>query len=172
MHQNSFKQTLCIVILLLLLIGCATVPITGRSQINMISDEVLVALANESFSQFMALVSNRGMVLSPSETPEATEILTTVNHVSQRIIDASDLRGHLNWETVVVKSKEINAFVMPNGKIIVFTGLLPVAKSEAGLAAVISHEIAHVVAHHQAERVSQIVEFPEFFFSKTLNLLK
>lgn len=85
----------------------------------------------------------------------AAAALTTVHHVSDRIIDAAGLRGRFNWETVVVKSKVPNAFAMPNGKIVVFTGILPVAKIEAGLAAVLGHEIGHVIAQHQAERVSQ-----------------
>ena len=58
-------------------------------------------------------------------------------------------------QTVIVKSREANAFVMPNGKIVVFTGLPPIAKNEGALAAVLGHEMGHVVARHQAERVSQ-----------------
>lgn len=147
------RKSLCL--LLLFLAGCATVPITGRSQLNMISDQQLVAAADQNFSKFIGLVSQKNAMLAPSESPQASAVLVSVNRVSERIIDAAGLRGRYNWQTVVVKSREPNAFVMPNGKIVVFTGLLPIAKTEAGLAAVLGHEVSHVIARHQAERVSQ-----------------
>ena len=93
--------------------------------------------------------------MRPSESSEAAATLASVNRASERIIDASGLRNKLNWQTVVVKSSNANAFVLPNGKIVVFTGILPLAKTEAGLATVIGHEVAHVAASHQAERMSQ-----------------
>jgi hypothetical protein len=103
----------------------------------------------------MTLVSDKKVLLSPSESEEAARIQALVNRVSDRILDASGLKHQYNWQVVVVKAKEVNAFVMPNGKIVVFTGLLPIAKNEAGLATIISHEIAHVIAQHGAEKVSQ-----------------
>jgi len=153
--MSRFTHSFCVGSLLLILIGCATVPITGRSQINMISDQQLVAISNEHFSRFMALMNKKNAVLLPSESVKAAATLDSVNRVSERIVEAAGLKGRLNWQTVVIKSRNVNAFVMPNGKIVVFTGLLPVVKTEAGLAAVIGHEVAHVVARHRAERVSQ-----------------
>jgi len=143
--------------LLLLLAGCATVPITGRTQLNVISDQQLAAAADQDFSKFMSLVRQKNALLSPTESAQASALVGTVNRVSDRIIEAAGLRGRYNWQPVVVKSRQANAFVMPNGKIVVFTGLLPIAKTEAGLAAVIGHEVAHVIARHQAERVSQVL---------------
>jgi Zn-dependent protease with chaperone function len=137
--------------------GCATVPITGRSQVNVIPDAQLVSAADQTFSRFMGLVNQKNLVMSGFESPRAASTVAAIRRVSDRIIDAAGLRGRYKWETVVVKAKEPNAFVMPNGKIVVFTGLLPVAKTEAGLAAVIAHEVSHVVARHQAERVSQML---------------
>ena len=143
------------VVALLLVLGCTTVPITGRSQLNMISDQQLAAAADQDFAKFASLVVQKNAVVSSSESPQAAALLATVNRVSGRIIDAAGLRGRYNWQTLVVKSREANAFVMPNGKIVVFTGIIPIAKNEAGLAAVLGHEVSHVIAHHQAERVSQ-----------------
>jgi Zn-dependent protease with chaperone function len=144
-----------VVAIVLLLTGCTTVPITGRSQLNMIPDQQVVAAADQQFSKFMGLVSQKNAMLSPSESPRASALIASVNRVSARIVDAAGLRGQYNWQTVVVKSQQKNAFVTPNGKIVVFTGILPVAKSEAGLAAVIGHEVSHVIARHSAERMSQ-----------------
>jgi len=135
--------------------GCGTVPITGRTQVNLLSDAEIQGLANSNYSSFMKLAVEKKAILSPSESPQAASIISTVKRVSDKIVNASGLRGQFNWETVVVKSKQANAFVMPNGKIVVFSGLFPIVKNDAGLAAVLGHEVAHVVARHGAERVSQ-----------------
>lgn len=138
-------------------IACGTVPITGRSQLNLVTDRELLDSANASFAKFISSANSKQAVLQASESPTAASTIATVKRVSDRIIDAAGLRSRYNWETVVVKSKNANAFVMPNGKIVVFTGILPIAKNEAGLAAVIGHEVAHVVAKHSAERMSQVL---------------
>ena len=135
--------------------GCATVAITGRTQLNMLSDAEIVAMGDRSFSAFMALAKKENRVVNPGESPQAAAVISNVRQVSDRIIDAAGLRGRYSWETVVIKAREPNAFVTPNGKIVVFAGLLPIAKNEAGLAAVLGHEAAHVVARHGAERASQ-----------------
>lgn len=146
---------LALIILAGFLGACATVAITGRSQLNMVSDSVLQTAANESFSKLISAANSKNAVLSSSESPAAANILSAVNRVSNRIIDASGLRSVYNWQITVLKSSTPNAFVMPNGKIVVYTGILPIAKSDAGLAAIIGHEVAHVVAKHSAERMSQ-----------------
>src|SRR2546422_10785859 len=96
------------------------------------------------------LSSDRGMV-GVDRPMRSLDVLPA----SVRIVDAAGLRGERHWETVVVKSNQANAFVMPNGKIVVFTGILSVAKTEAALGAVIGHEVGHVVGRHAAERMSQ-----------------
>lgn len=140
---------------LVTLAACGTVPITGRSQLNLASDQKLIESANTSYAKFISTANSKSNVLVASESPSAAATVAMVNRVSDKIIDAAGLRGKYKWETVVIKSKSANAFVMPNGKIVVFTGILPIAKSEAGLAAIIGHEVAHVVARHTAERLSQ-----------------
>jgi len=137
--------------LLLVVAACATVPLTGRTQLNLVSDQQLIGSANQQFAQFMRLANDRNVVLAASESPQAAAVVELVNRVSVRIVDAAGLRGERHWETVVVKSNQANAFVMPNGKIVVFTGILSVAKTEAALGAV----IGHVVGRHAAERMSQ-----------------
>jgi Zn-dependent protease with chaperone function len=142
-------------LVLVFMSACTTVPITGRSQLNMVSDEAMVTAADASFSKFMGAVRKKNAELSPQESVQSRSVLESVQRVSDRVIEASGMRRQHNWQTVVVKAKEPNAFVMPNGKIVVFTGLLPVVKNEAGLAAVLGHEVGHVMARHQAERMSQ-----------------
>jgi Zn-dependent protease with chaperone function len=152
--RTIFLQVLSI-FTLATLAACGSVPITGRSQLNLVSDQELNESANTSYANFISTANSKNAVLVASESPAAAATIAMVNRVSDRIIDAAGLRGKYKWETVVIKSKTPNAFVMPNGKIVVFTGIIPIAKGEAGLAAIIGHEVAHVVARHSAERLSQ-----------------
>ncbi len=156
-HPQKTRLLWTALFLALAATGCTTVPITGRTQLNMISDQQLVAAADQDFSKFASLVVQKNAALSASESPQAAALVATVNRVSAKIIDAAGLRSRYNWQTLVVKSREANAFAMPNGKIVVFTGILPIAKTEAGLAAVLGHEVSHVIARHSAERVSQVL---------------
>jgi Zn-dependent protease with chaperone function len=153
--MNTRLNFLVLVIFAGLLGACASVPITGRSQINIVSDSVLQNAANANFAKLITSASSKNAVLLSSESPAAANTVANVNRVSNRIIDAAGLRGAYNWQVAVLKSNTPNAFVMPNGKIVVYTGILPIAKNDAGLAAILGHEVAHVVAKHSAERMSQ-----------------
>lgn len=141
--------------LIFLIAACATVPITGRSQLKLLSDEELCRSSNQEFCDFVTFAREKKIILSPGDSPEAAKILDMVNRVSDRIFEVAGLKYKYPMEVVVVKAREANAFVTPGGKVVVFTGLLPIVKSEAGLAAVIGHEVGHVVAHHANERSSQ-----------------
>jgi Zn-dependent protease with chaperone function len=152
------KSTLWLCCILTLTVSaCATVPITGRTQLMLIPDDKIIQASDVSFTSFMTVARQKSAVLSESESAEAARVIAMVNRVSNRVIAASGLRDRYNWEVILVKSKARNAFVAPHGKIVVFTGLLPVIQNEAQLAAVIGHEVAHVVARHKAERLSQVL---------------
>ncbi len=155
MRSSIFGLTIA-PLMLFFLCGCNTVAITGRTQLNVISDSELIASANQNFAQFMNAANSKGAIMKSTDSPEAANAINVVNRVSNKIIDAAGLRSKYDWQVSVIKSNVANAFVMPNGKIVVYTGILPVVKTEAGLAAVIGHEVAHVVAHHSAERASQV----------------
>jgi predicted Zn-dependent protease len=126
--------------------GCATVPITGRKQLNLFSPGQEMQLGLSSFEQMK------------KEVPVSRDAaaLALVQKVGQRIAAAAanDLPG-AQWEFVVFESKEANAFCLPGGKIGVYAGILPITKDEAGLATVLGHEVAHASAHHGAERMSE-----------------
>ncbi|NCF10537.1 MAG: M48 family metalloprotease [Gammaproteobacteria bacterium] len=124
--------------------GCTTVPETGRTQFNVMSAEQEMELGFSSFEQLK------------SDTPISRDpdINAMVQRVGQRIAAVANLPG-ANWEFVVFDSPEANAFCLPGGKVGVFTGILPITKDEAGLATVIGHEVAHAVARHGGERMSQ-----------------
>lgn len=126
--------------------GCTTVPVTGRSQLNLMSPGQEMQLGLTSFEETKKQV--------PISQDAAAKAL--VQKVGQRIaaVAAADMPG-AQWEFVLFESKDANAFCLPGGKVGVYTGILPVTKDEAGLAAVLGHEIAHAVARHGGERMSE-----------------
>lgn len=125
--------------------GCSTVPVTGRSQLNLMSPGEEMQLGLTSFEEMKKQV--------PVSKDAAVNAL--VQRVGQRIAAvASTDMPEAQWEFVVFESKEANAFCLPGGKVGVYTGILPITKDEAGLATVLGHEIAHAVARHGGERMS------------------
>lgn len=144
-----------VISLILVLLGCSTVPKTGRSQLELVPDGQMVSLGQSSYQQF----------LSQNKLSTDAEKTAMVKRVSQKIASAveqyltqenrlKNIEG-FNWEFNLIESKEVNAWCMPGGKIVVYTGILPITQDETGLAVVLGHEIAHAVAHHGNERMSQ-----------------
>lgn len=136
------------------LVACTKNPYTNRSQFMMIpaSQEIQMGLA--AYKE----------VLSDPKMPPATDPreIEPVKRVAARIIEAAkksryaDTANKFEWEVTVIKDdKTMNAFALPGGKIAVYTGIFPVAKNEAGLAAIMGHEVVHALARHGGERMSQ-----------------
>jgi predicted Zn-dependent protease len=149
------RDTLALVLAVALLAAsCESVPVTGRRQLLLFSEAQVAELADQQHAKFMTEARQKGVLVAASDAGAAREV-TMVETVGRRIIDAAGLASRYQWEIALVRDRTANAAVLPNGKIIVHTGLLPVAKSDAGLAAVLGHEVAHVVARHGAERLSQ-----------------
>jgi predicted Zn-dependent protease len=130
--------------ILLVVVGCQPVPYTGRSEL---------ILVPESQELQMGLSSYRD-VLQKSRVARDPGITAQVQRVGQRIAGATG-RSDYKWEFTVLEDKQVNAFCLPGGKVAVYTGILPVVHDDAGLAAVLGHEVAHAIARHGAERMSQ-----------------
>ena len=142
-------------VLLFAVFSCARNPITGRKQLSLVS---------ESQVQGMALTEYKKFLTTSAVAPATDANAVMVKRVGRRIADAitkyySDhgaanvLVGY-NWEFNLVESKEVNAWCMPGGKVVVYTGLLPVTQNETALAIVLGHEITHAVAGHGREKMS------------------
>jgi len=133
---------------------CATVPITGRSQLSLIPDSEMNAMSFSQYSEFIK--TNK---LSSNKTD--VDIVKRVGVKIQKAVEtyftqknlSKELAGY-QWEFNVVESEEVNAWCMPGGKVVVYSGILPITKDETGLAVVMGHEIAHAIAKHGSERMS------------------
>jgi predicted Zn-dependent protease len=136
-------------------IACSTVPLTGRSQLNMIPSSEMLSMSFQQYDQFLKknkLSTNQAEVNTVKQTgakiKQAVERYMAENKLSDR------LNGY-NWEFNLVEDDQVNAWCMPGGKVVIYTGILPVTKDETGLAVVMGHEIAHAIAEHGNERMSQ-----------------
>jgi len=153
------RNLLLLFIVAAIAIACSTNAITGRSQFKLLPETELQQMAVSEYQTF--LTSNK--VVSSSTNRDAE----MVNRVGQRIVGAvndyykqnnlaNDLEGY-QWETKLVESNQANAWCMPGGKIVVYTGLLPITQNEAGLANVMGHEVSHALFSHTNERMSQTI---------------
>lgn len=131
-----------LVALALLATGCATSPL-GRSQLKLFSDDDMAQMGATAFTQ------------TAQKTPVSTDGRTTAYVVCVANAITRELPTRTAWDVKVFDSKEVNAFALPGGKIGVYTGLLKVTQNQDQLAAVIGHEVSHVLAGHSNERVSQ-----------------
>ena len=135
--------------------GCETNPYTGRSQLLTTSLEQEMQMGAQAYQ---AQVVNDPKVVK-SQNPAEVD---PVRRVAKRIIEVArkskyaEIANQFQWEVVIIKDDHtLNAFALPGGKIAVYTGLFPVARNEAGLAAVMGHEVVHALARHGGERMSQ-----------------
>ena len=147
-------MALGVVAVLLTATGCQTNPYTGRWQLMMVPMSQEVQMGVQAYSQVQ-----HDPKMKPSTDPREID---PVKRVAARVIEAakhskySDIANQFEWEVTVIKDdKTMNAFALPGGKIAVYTGIFPVAKTEAGLAAVMGHEVVHALARHGGERMSQ-----------------
>jgi len=158
MKKNIFLAVLLtsLTISSCLLAGCQQVPLTGRNQLLLVSDADVLALGDQQYKE----------VLSKSTVNQDQNQYQMVLRVGNRITGAVDsflkqnnmtqYAAGYKWEfNLIQDDKTINAFCLPGGKIAVYSGIIPVAKNDSGLAVVMSHEIAHAIAKHGAERLSQ-----------------
>lgn len=145
---------LLLLIIPILISACGTVPITGRKQLSLVSNQEVLTLSLQEYDKFM------------KESKKSTDMKNTamVQRVGRNIANAvetflknngySNLVADYSWEFNLIQSNEVNAFCMPGGKIVVFEGILPYTQDETGLAVVLGHEVAHAVAKHANERMS------------------
>lgn len=142
--------------MLLLVTSCSKVPITGRRQFNVVPDNMITEMSLSSYNQFL---SDHKTV--PASNEQVKELRRVGMRISNAVEDyfrnngmADAVKGY-QWEFNLVESPEVNAWAMPGGKVVFYTGIMPLTKDDAGIAVVMGHEIAHAVVNHGGERMSQ-----------------
>ncbi len=127
-----------------MVLGCRNAPITGRRQLVLVPESKEIALGLTAYNETLA-----------SETPSANpQYIEMVQRVGSRLAQVAN-RPDYQWDFRVISSPQQNAFCLPGGKVAIYEGILPICEYEAGLAVVMSHEVAHALARHGGERMSQ-----------------
>lgn len=149
------KKIMAFVLVACLLASCSSVLISGRKQLLLVPDADVLAMSGKSYKQFIDSV--------PASTDRVSTALVKKVGRNISLVVENYLRTNGNeaeianyaWEFNLVKDTSVNAFCMPGGKVVFFEGILPVARNETGIAVVMGHEVAHAVAKHSSERLSQ-----------------
>lgn len=145
------------ILLALFITGCTENLVTGRKQLSLVSETELQSMATQEYQTFL----NANNVISATNNRDAIMVRRVGLRIAAAIKTYYDNKGFTSvlegyqWEFNLVDNKEVNAWCMPGGKVVVYTGLLAITQNEAALAIVIGHEIAHAVAQHGSERMSQ-----------------
>ncbi len=146
-----------IIIILMTLSACTRNAITGRNQLSLVSESQVQDAAKTQYKQFLS----ENKVVASFSNKDAEMVRRVGSRIAAAITKyyaekgQSDLLNGYQWEFNLVDNKEVNAWCMPGGKVVVYTGILPVTQNEAALAIVLGHEITHAVAGHGHERMSQ-----------------
>jgi predicted Zn-dependent protease len=157
MEMKSISKILSgLLVSVLIFQACTVVPLTGRKQLNLLPESEMISMSLTNYTDFMK-------VNPPSPDKKNTQIVKEVGtNISAAVVkyfadnNLSDRLTGYQWEFNLVKNDSVpNAWCMPGGKVVVYSGILPYTKDANGLAVVISHEIAHAVARHGNERMSQ-----------------
>lgn len=139
------------------LYGCSSVPVTGRRQLSLVSDDQVLSLSLQQYSEY---INTAKKSTNASNTALVTRVGRNIANAVTAYMKANNAESLLEgyaWEFNLIDDNQVNAFCMPGGKIVVYTGILPYTQDEAGLAVVMGHEVAHAVAKHSNERMSQQV---------------
>jgi predicted Zn-dependent protease len=156
--EAPMKRTVKPIVLLIIIsfvVACATVPITGRRQLALVPEATVMSASSQQYEQF----------LQENPVVRGTEEAAMVERVGRRLAKSverylieqglEEEAASYRWEFNLIDGKEVNAWAMPGGKVAIYRGILPITQDETGLAVVMGHEIAHVVARHGSERLSQ-----------------
>lgn len=155
MRKASGRVVVALLGLLFVSAGCGEVGITGRRQLNFVPDSIINSMSVQQYSEFIKESQLSADAAKTAMVKRAGEnIRVAVEQYSKEHSDTDPFAGY-EWEFNLVEDPNVNAFAMPGGKVVVYTGILPLTQNEAGLATVIGHEIAHVYAKHGSERMSQ-----------------
>lgn len=134
--------------------SCATNPMTGKKELNFVSNSELFP---SSFQQYGTFLKENKVISGTADAKRVETVGMKIKLAAEKYLTYLGQTQYLNgyqWEYKLIDSKEVNAWCMPGGKIVVYTGILPITKDETGLATVMGHEVSHALANHGAQRMS------------------
>ena len=149
------KNSVVFSLLAFLFVGCNTVPITGRSQLRLIGSQEVMGM---SFTQYRDFLQQNKLSTNQRQAEMVKRVGSRIQKSVEQYMAQNNYSDRLNgfeWEFNLVEDNTVNAWCMPGGKVVVYTGIMPVCQDEHGLAVVMGHEIAHAIAEHGNERMSQ-----------------
>ena len=134
--------------------SCATNPFTGKKSLNLMPNSELFP---SSFQQYGTFLKENKVVVGTTDARRVESVGMKIKAAAERWLKANGQAEYLNgyqWEYKLIENKEVNAWCMPGGKIVVYSGILPVTKDDAGLATVMGHEVSHALSNHGAQRMT------------------
>lgn len=165
------KKIVTLFATVLLLYGCGSVPLTGRKQMLLVSDSEVLSSSLTQYSEYI-----KSAPISSNATKKAmvTRVGKKIAAATEQYLENNGMSGEVrnfSWEFNLVKDNQVNAFCMPGGKIVVYEGLMNLVSSDDELAVVIGHEVAHAVAKHSNERMSQqlVAQYGAKIFGEALS---
>lgn len=140
----------------LIITACSTVPLTGRRQLSLVDDSQINSAAALSYKQLLADPKTK-VINNSADAQRVDRIGGKLAAAIEKYLSQNGYADQykFTWEFNLIQSEEVNAWCMPGGKVAVYTGILPITQTDAGLATVMGHEIGHAIARHSAERMSQ-----------------
>ncbi|MFP4846325.1 M48 family metallopeptidase [Winogradskyella sp. PE311] len=150
----NFKNTIVSVGIIFVVLSCATNPFTGKKTMAFVGNDQLFPSA---FAQYNQVLSENEVVTGTKDSEMITRVGQRIAVAAERWLNANGHQGYLDdykWEYKLIQSEQVNAWCMPGGKIAFYTGILPIAQNETGVAAIMGHEVAHALANHGQQRMS------------------
>jgi predicted Zn-dependent protease len=150
----KIKSILTLSTMMVLLIACTTNPFTGKQTLALVPNSQILPMSYQQYNQFLA---EHNVVKGTPEANMIKNVGQKIATASERWLNANGYQGYLKdyqWEFNLVQDDAVNAWCMPGGKIVFYTGILPVANTEARIAAIMGHEVAHALANHGQQRMS------------------
>lgn len=150
----NIRFKLFAVFLVLIAVSCATNPFNNKSTLALVPNSQILPMAFQQYSQFL---SENKVVTGTPDAKRVENVGMKIKSAAERWLTANGNADYLNgyeWEYKLVNDQQVNAWCMPGGKIVFYTGILPICKDDAGIAAVMGHEVAHALANHGQQRMS------------------
>lgn len=150
----NLKKTILAVGIIAVIVSCATNPFTGKKTMAFVSNDQLFPAA---FAQYNQVLSENKVVTGTADSEMITRVGQRIAVAAERWLNANGHQGYLDdykWEYTLIESEQVNAWCMPGGKIAFYTGILPIAQNETGVAAIMGHEVVHALANHGQQRMS------------------